>query len=35
MDYKLIIKPEAKNDINEAIEWYKEQSEILIGQVLN
>jgi len=35
MNYKLIIKPEAENDLDEAIEWYKEQNENLPSQLLN
>ncbi|MFP3592449.1 type II toxin-antitoxin system RelE/ParE family toxin [Chryseobacterium sp. SIMBA_038] len=35
MNYKLIIKPEAENDLDEAIEWYKEQNENLPEQLLN
>lgn len=35
MNYKLIIKPEAENDLYEAIEWYKEQNENLPSQLLN
>jgi toxin ParE1/3/4 len=35
MVYKLIIKPEAENDLYQAIEWYKEQNENLPVQLLN
>ncbi|WP_449401012.1 type II toxin-antitoxin system RelE/ParE family toxin [Chryseobacterium wanjuense] len=35
MVYKLIIKPEAENDLDQAIEWYKEQNKNLILQLLN
>lgn len=35
MDYSLIIKPKAQQDIREAIEWYKEQSENLPQKLLN
>lgn len=35
MAYKLIIKSEAENDLNKAIEWYKEQNEKLPSQLLH
>lgn len=35
MNYKLVIKSEAENDLDEAIKWYKEQSENLSLQLLN
>lgn len=35
MAYNLIIKPEAENDIDEAIEWYKAQNKELCPKFLN
>jgi toxin ParE1/3/4 len=35
MVYKLIIKPEAENDLDQAIEWYNEQNENLSAELLN
>lgn len=35
MEYSLIVKPKAQQDIKKAIEWYKEQSENLPKKLLN
>ncbi|WHF52631.1 type II toxin-antitoxin system RelE/ParE family toxin [Chryseobacterium gotjawalense] len=35
MEYDLIIKPEAGNDIKKALEWYKEEGEKLPKKLLD
>lgn len=35
MEYNLIVKPKAEKDIRVAIDWYKEQIEILSAKLLN
>ena len=35
MEYNLIVKPKAENDIKKAIDWYKEQNENLPKKLLD
>ena len=35
MEYSLIVKPKAQQDIRKTIEWYREQSENLPEKLLN